>query len=76
VVWGAEVVPRCARGSLEPSLQFLRHQLVPSPTGKIAREVKSEDRKIGETEVPSEEEQPLGSLAYHLRPIQQARHCR
>ena len=43
----------------------------PAPTGgKIAREVKSEDREIEEAEAPPEEEQQLGPLVFHLRPIQ------
>lgn len=49
----------------------------PAPTGgKIAREVKSKDREIEEAEVLSEEEPPLGPLAFQLRPIQQTCHRR
>ena len=46
------------------------------PGGIIARKVISKDREIEEAEVPSEEEQPLGPLAFQLRPIQRALHRR
>ena len=49
----------------------------PAPTGgKIAREVKSEERKIEEAEILSEEEQQLGPLVFHLRPRQRTLHRR
>ena len=49
----------------------------PAPTGgNIAREVKSEDRKIEDAEIFSEEEQPHGPLVFHLRPGQRTLHRR
>ena len=74
--YSLDAPPRVAAGE-RGGLTWPCFSTLPAPTGgKIAREVTSEDRKIEEAEVFSEEEQPLGPLVFHLRPRQRTLHRR